>query len=68
MEDNITILCDGIWMRVYRKPEAERGWGSVKQKLEHVEATARAIGFPLLEAAAIRTRFWPNGTIGSMMP
>lgn len=56
MEDNITILCDGIWMRVYRKPEAERDWGPVKEKLEQVEAIGRAIGFPLLEAAAIRTR------------
>jgi len=56
MEDNITILCDGIWMRVYRKPESERDWGPVKEKLEQVEATARAIGFPLLEAAAVRTR------------
>lgn len=56
MEDDITILCDGIWMRVYRKPEAERDWGPVKKKLEQVEATARAISFPLLEAAAVRTR------------
>lgn len=56
MEDNITILCDGIWMRVYQKPEAERDWGPVRRKLEEVEATARAIGFPLLEAAAVRTR------------
>lgn len=56
MEDNITILCDGIWMRVYQKPEAERDWGPVKKKLEDVEATARAIGFRLLEAAAVRTR------------
>jgi hypothetical protein len=55
MEDNITLLCDGIWMRVYRKPEAQRDWGPVKKKLEDVEATARAIGFPLLEAAALRT-------------
>src|SRR5262249_51618655 len=56
MNDNITILCDGIWMRVYQKPDAERDWGPVKEKLEEVEATARAIGFPLLEAAALRTR------------
>jgi hypothetical protein len=55
MEDNVTILCDGIWMRVYRKPEAERAWGPVKEKLEQVAVTARAIGFPLLEAAAVRT-------------
>ncbi len=52
MEDNITILCDGIWMRVYRRPEAERDWGAVKEKLEQVEATGRAIGFALLEADA----------------
>ena len=31
MEDNITILCDGIWMRVYRKPEADET-GSSKGK------------------------------------
>jgi tetratricopeptide (TPR) repeat protein len=55
MDDNVTILCDGIWMRVYRKPEAERAWEPVKKKLARVAATARAIGFPLLEAAAVRT-------------
>ena len=65
MEDNITILCDGIWMRVYRKPELERDWGPVKKKLGEVEATARRIDFPLLEAAALRTRImvlaeWEN--------
>jgi hypothetical protein len=56
MEDNVTILCDGIWMREYLKPEAERNWNSVRTKLEQVEATARVVGFPLLEAAALRTR------------
>ena len=56
MEDNITILCDGIWMREYLKPETDRHWNSVRAKLNEVEATARAIGFPLLEAAAVRTR------------
>jgi hypothetical protein len=43
-------------MREYLKPEAERDSSSVKNKLEQVEATARAAGFPLLEAAALRTR------------
>lgn len=56
MEDNVTILCDGIWLREYVKPEAERDWNSVKRKLEQVEATARVVGFPLLEAAALRAR------------
>jgi tetratricopeptide (TPR) repeat protein len=65
MEDNVTILCDGIWLRVYLKPEAERDWSPVKKKLGEVEATARAIGFSLLEAAAIRTQImilaeWEN--------
>ena len=65
MEDNITILCDGIWQRVYLKPEAERDWSPVKKKLGEVEATARAIGFSLLEAAAVRTQImllaeWEN--------
>ena len=55
-EDNVTILCDGIWLRVYQKPEPERNWKPVKKKLEEIEATARAIDFPLLEAAALRTR------------
>lgn len=54
-EDNVTILCDGIWMRVYQKPESERSWQPVKKKLEEVDATARIIDFPLLEAAALRT-------------
>jgi tetratricopeptide (TPR) repeat protein len=56
MEDNVTILCDGIWWRVYLKPEAERDWAPVKKKLQEVEATARIIGFHLLEAAAVRAR------------
>jgi hypothetical protein len=56
MEDNITILCDGIWMRMYRNPELERDWISVKNKLKEIEVTARIVDFPLLEAAAVRTR------------
>jgi hypothetical protein len=56
MADNVTILCDGIWQRVYLKPEGARDWIPVKKKLEEVEATARSIGFPVLEAAAVRTR------------
>ena len=65
MDDNVTMLCDGIWLRVYRKPEAERDWGPVIRKIEQVAATARAIGFSLLEAAAVRTRImilaeWEN--------
>ena len=56
MDDNVTILCDGIWLRIYRVPEAERNWGPVKNKLKDVESTARTINFALLEAAAIRTQ------------
>jgi tetratricopeptide (TPR) repeat protein len=65
MQDNVTILCDGIWLRVYRKPESERNWSPVKKKLEEVQATAHVIDLPLLEAAAVRTRImllaeWEN--------
>ena len=56
MEDNVTILCDGIWRRDYDKPEGERDWNHVIEMLDHVETTARVVGFELLEAAAIRTR------------
>jgi tetratricopeptide (TPR) repeat protein len=65
MEDNITILCDGTWMRDYQKPESERDWIPVRKKLEEIEVTARVVDFPLLEAAAVRTRImilaeWEN--------
>jgi tetratricopeptide (TPR) repeat protein len=56
MEDNVTILCDGIWRREYDKPEAERDWSRVAEKLKQVEATGEQVGFPLLAAAAIRTQ------------
>jgi hypothetical protein len=55
-EDNVTILCDGYWRREHFKPEAERDWDYVARKLDHIDQTARAIEFALLEAAAIRTR------------
>lgn len=55
-EDNVTIFCDGYWRREYFKPEAERDWDHVAQKLDGVDRTAHAIKFDLLEAAAIRTR------------
>jgi hypothetical protein len=55
-EDNVTILCDGYWRRVYLRPESEWDWGHVAQKLDTIDQTASAINFPLLEAAAIRTR------------
>jgi tetratricopeptide (TPR) repeat protein len=55
-EDNVTILCDGYWRREFFKPEAERDWDHVAQKLDGVDRTAGAIQFDLLEAAAIRTR------------
>jgi hypothetical protein len=56
MEDNITILCDGIWLRVYQRPEAERDWAPVTAKLLEIGAVAEVTEFTLLEAAAIRTR------------
>ena len=55
-EDDVTILCDGYWHREYLKPEAERDWDHVAQKIDEVERTALATKFDLLEAAAIRTR------------
>jgi tetratricopeptide (TPR) repeat protein len=55
-EDNVTILCDGYWRREYSKPEAERDWNHVAQKLDGVDRTARTVKFDLLRAAAIRTR------------
>ncbi|WP_142988207.1 ATP-binding protein [Granulicella rosea] len=55
-EDTVTIFCDGYWRREFFKPEAERDWDHVAQKLDYVDRTARAIQFDLLEAAAIRTR------------
>ncbi len=55
-EDNVTILCDGYWRRQFFKPEAERDWDHVAQKLDGVDRTARTIQFHLLDAAAIRTR------------
>jgi PAS domain-containing protein len=55
-EDNVTIICDGYWRREFFKPEAERDWDHVAQKLDGVDRTARTIQFDLLEAAAIRTR------------
>ncbi len=56
MEDNITIFCDGIWLRVYQRPEAARDWAPVTKKLLEIEAVARTTDFALLEASAIRTR------------
>ncbi len=55
-EDNVTILCDGYWRREFSKPESERDWNHVAQKLDGVDRAARGIQFDLLEAAAIRTR------------
>ncbi len=55
-EDNVVIVCDGIWSRELAKPNEERDWEHVKAKLIQVEETAKEIDFPLLEAAAIRGR------------
>ena len=55
-EDNITILCDGVWRRQYDKPKSERDWGHAKEVLTRIEAIAQTVPYPLLEAAAIRNR------------
>ena len=55
-EDNVVIVCDGIWSRELVKPVADRDWEHVKAKLIQIEEAAREIDFPLLEAAAIRGR------------
>ena len=54
-EDDVTILCDGYSAREHPKPETERDWNHVAQKLDGVDRTARTIKFDLLGAAAIRT-------------
>ncbi len=56
MEDNVTILCDGIWKREFNKPEQERNWEMAAERLRAAEAAGVSIGFPLLSAAAIRTQ------------
>jgi hypothetical protein len=53
-EDNVVIVCDGIWSRVLAKPSEDRDWEHVKAKLIQVEETAKEIDFPFLEAAAVR--------------
>ncbi|HWY59759.1 MAG TPA: hypothetical protein VNZ03_35175 [Terriglobales bacterium] len=55
-EDNITILCDGVWRRQYDKPESERDWSHAKDVLARIEEVAQSVPYPLLEAAAIRNR------------
>ena len=55
-EDNVVIVCDGIWNREFEKSAAERDWTHAKAKLVQVQEAAKEIGFPLLEAAAIRGR------------
>lgn len=55
MEDQITIFCDGVWRREYRKLDGERDWIKARENLHRVRKTAAAINFELLEAAAIRT-------------
>ena len=55
-EDNVVIVCDGVWSRELRKPQEHRDWAHVKAKLEQMGEVGRLIGFSLLEAAAIRAR------------
>lgn len=55
-EDNITILCDGVWRRQYDKPESERDWNHATTVMERIENVAQSVPYPLLEAAAIRNR------------
>lgn len=55
-EDNVPLVCDGVWSRELQKPQIERNWAQVKAKLKDVEEAGKAHDFPLLEAAAIRSR------------
>jgi hypothetical protein len=54
-EDNIVLVCDGVWNRELQKPQKERNWSQVKAKLKDMEEAGKALDFPLLEAAAIRS-------------
>ncbi len=55
-EDSTSVLCDGIWLRDYRKAPGDRDWNRVEALLLRVEAVGTQRGLKTLAASAIRTR------------
>jgi hypothetical protein len=55
-EDSASVLCDGIWLRDYRKPPADRDWDRVEALVLRVQNVGAQRGLKTLEASAIRTR------------
>jgi hypothetical protein len=55
-EESASVLCDGIWLRDYRKAPGNRDWSRVEALLLRVEAVGIERGLKTLEASAIRTR------------
>jgi tetratricopeptide (TPR) repeat protein len=53
--DNATILCDGVWLRDYRKIPEDRDWGRVEAQITKLRDLGRRRKISTLEAAAIRT-------------
>ena len=53
--ENATILCDGIWLRDYRKLAGEQDWGRVEALVSKLRGLGHRRQIPTLEAAAIRT-------------
>jgi hypothetical protein len=55
-EDSASVLCDGIWLRDYRKPPAERDWDRGEDLVLRVQVAGAQKGLTTLEASALRTR------------
>ena len=55
-EDSASVLCDGIWLRDYRKAPNDRDWSRVEALVQRVEAVGTQLGLKTLAASAIRTR------------
>jgi tetratricopeptide (TPR) repeat protein len=55
-EDSASVLCDGIWLRDYRKAPVDRDWDRVEALVSKVQKVGANLGLKTLEAAAIRTR------------
>jgi hypothetical protein len=55
-EDSASVLCDGIWLRDYRKAPGDRDWSRVEALVLRVEAVGTQRGLKTLAASAIRTR------------
>jgi len=69
--DNATILCDGIWLRDYRKNPGERDWDKVEAQVTKLRNLGRRRKISILEAAAIRTLImlkaeWQNDIDGAV--